>query len=388
MCRKPSHNPKCFVKAGPLIHLKRNSNIRLHFVLGIYKTFVQKGKSNMILRPFCLLLFIAGCYQPLNGIEIFLKNGDRLQGDLLIESDEHITLKHPILGEIEIAKEKLAEWPPPKPKPEPVKLPPTRPSSEPKNPDPELPSVEEPEEEDHSLFKKLPLFVWESPKQLIRALQNMNSKFGFSFSDKESRRDQSDLRIFYNSRWKNGRSEYRLDSDYRYRETDGDVSDDRYSADFRFRRQQTRNLFIQSSTVYKRDPLREINHWVEQGIGGGWKNKVSPAFEYSLGGETSVRWEDLSQNNGSIGGTSVLVTAFQDSVLQITKDYQLLQDANLYLDPEDSENWGYSFDLKLDGKISDGFTVRLGYEYNFQNLVPRNVPKKETLISSSILYTF
>lgn len=334
-----------------------------------------------------------GCYQPLHAIEVFLKNGDRLQGELLIESDDYITLGHPILGEIEIAKAQLAEWPPPKPKPKPVKLEPTRPTETPvptETPEPgEVASpAPPPVEVDDSLFKKLPLFVWESPKQLIRTLKKMNAKFGFDFSDKDSRRDQSDLRIFYNSRWKNGRSEYRHDSDYRYRKTDGDVSDDRYTGNFRFRRQQERNLFIQSSTVYKRDPLREINHWVEQGIGGGWKKKVSPAFEYSLGGEASLRWEDLSQSNNSIGGTSLLTTAFQDSVLKITKDYQLLQEADFYLDPEDSDNWGYSIDIKLDGKISDGFTVRLGYEYGFQNLVPRNVPKKETRFTSALLYTF
>ena len=341
----------------------------------------------MILRPACLLFIMLGCYQPLHAIEVFLKNGDRLQGELLIESDDYITLGHPILGEIEIAKAQLAEWPPPKPKPKPVKLEPTRPTeaAKPTELQPPAPPVEE---VDDSLFKKLPLFVWESPKQLISTLQKVNSKFGFAFSDKESRRDQSDLRIFYNSRWKNGRSEYRFDTDYRYRKTDGDVSDDKYTGNFRFRRQQERNFFIQSSTVYKSDPLREINHWVEQGIGGGWKKKVSPAFEYSLGGEASVRWEDLSQNNNAIGGTSLLTTAFQDSVLKITKDYQLLQEADIYVDPEDSNNWGYSFDIKLDGKISDGFTVRLGYEYSFQNQVPRNVPQKETQFSSALLYTF
>ena len=127
--------------------------------------------------------------------------------------------------------------------------------------------------EGYSMVTQIPIFVWNSPKKLIRTLQKMNSKVGVSFTDKSSRRDHTDFRFFYNSRWKNGKSDYRFNTDYRFRETDGDVSEDRYSGNFRFRRQQQRNLFIQTSTLYKRDPIHEINHEIEQGAGVGWKNK-------------------------------------------------------------------------------------------------------------------
>ncbi len=358
----------------------------------------------MHLRPACLLLSLIITTSSLSGIEIFLKNGDRLQGDLVVESDDHLTLRHPILGEIEIAKKDLAEWPllehpvapaiaSSEPKAEKPKAEETKKVSKPELAESKEPKELEPKDQGDAsgvkpIVKQIPIYVWNTPKELVETLKRMNSKFGFSFTDRASRRDQTDFRIFYNSRWKNGKSEYRLDSDYRYSETDGDTSADRYSGIFRFRRQQQRDLFIQASSSYRRDPLRKINHMIEQGLGGGWKKKVSPSFEYSVGGEAAIKFEDFNNGSSDLGGFEFLTSVFQDSVYDIGKSYSLVQEAEAYIAPDDNENWGYRFEVKLDGKITNGFTVRLGYEYSFDNIVARNVPQKETLLSSSMIYTF
>ena len=322
-------------------------------------------------------------------IEIFLKNGDRLQGELLIESDDHLTIQHPILGEIEVAKSDLAEIPLALEQMQSQQIPGTAgPEYAPDGEKLETPGVPEQEADEDKLIAWIPKLVWNSPRELVDALKRMNAKLGLSFAEKSAKRDQTDLRFFYNSKWKNGKSEYRFNTDYRFSERDGETNDNRYTGNFRFRMQQQRNLFIQATTFYRKDPIQEINHWAEQGIGAGWRNKVSPSFEYSAGGEISIKWEDLLVDNATAGGFQYLSSIFQDSVLQLTQDYQLVQEAEAYISPDDVMNWGYRFDLNLDGKITKDFSVRLGYEYNYDNLVPRNVPKTETLFSSSILYTF
>jgi outer membrane biosynthesis protein TonB len=98
----------------------------------------------MHLQPACLLLSLLITTSSLSGIEIFLKNGDRLQGDLVVESDDHITLRHPILGDIEIAKKNLAEWPiPEKPTAPIVAKPETNPTPTAKAKDAQKPSKPE-----------------------------------------------------------------------------------------------------------------------------------------------------------------------------------------------------------------------------------------------------
>ncbi|MDA0347492.1 MAG: DUF481 domain-containing protein [Verrucomicrobia bacterium] len=342
----------------------------------------------MNLRFPCFFLLILVYANAAFGIELFLKNGDRLLGELIMESDDHLTIRHPILGDLEIAKSALAELPLEETVP---------PRSNPRNKRTfaqispgENPTGEEVDGtgEGYSMATIIPEYIGYTPMKLIQSLKKMNAELGLSFTDKSSRRDQTDLRFFYNSKWEEGKNEYRFDTDYRYSESDKDVSEDRYSGDFRFRRQQQRNMFIQASTLYKRDPIREINHQLEQGAGIGWKNKVSPAFQYSMGGEVRFRWEDLSSGNKAIGGTNLVTSVFEDSILALSEAYHLIQEAETYLNPENSEDWGYSLDLNLDGKITKGLSFRLGYEYSFENLIPQNVPQEETLFSSSLLYTF
>jgi hypothetical protein len=342
--------------------------------------------------PCFLLAFLLTCH--LQAIEIFLKNGDRLQGELLIESDEHFTILHPVLGEIEIAKGDLAEMPLIPNEPDAV-VEAEKPEEKPSAKGAKKPGLEAeqptsvPDEEDEKLtVSEIPRIILNSPRSFVGLLKEMNASLGFAFSDKSSRRDETDLRFFYKSKWENGKSEYRFDTDYRYGKINSIESDNRYTAQFRFRRQQQRDFFIQASTFYRRDPLREINSWLEQGIGGGWKNVVSSDFEYSMGVEGSVKYENLSAASDEIGGYTFLTTFFEDSVYSISKQYQLVQEAEFFVNPDNAENWGYRFDVSIDGKITKGISVRLSYEYNFDNLVPKNVPQKETLFSSSLLYTF
>ncbi|MCB1120034.1 MAG: DUF481 domain-containing protein, partial [Verrucomicrobiae bacterium] len=198
-------------------------------------------------------------YPWAEGIEVFLKNGDRLQGELIVESDEHLTIAHPILGEIEIAKSDLAELPPIPEGPATAVVTQAKPKPE---PEPAVAAAEErdmPQEKGDKRVTQIPEVLSKLPAGLVQVLQEMNSKVGFSFSDSKSRKDRTDLRFFYNSKWKNGHSEYVFDTDYRYIEVDGETSDNRYTANFRFRRQQEKNFFVQASTFYRRDPIREID---------------------------------------------------------------------------------------------------------------------------------
>jgi|GEM_PF-2888780 hypothetical protein len=52
-----------------------------------------------------------------------------------------------------------------------------------------------------------------------------------------------------------------------------------------------------------------------------------------MGGEVSFRWEDLSPGNKTIGGSSVVTSIFEDSILAISEAYQLIQEAETYVAP-------------------------------------------------------
>ena len=328
-----------------------------------------------------LNLLAAGSAQAL---EIILKNGDRLNGELVRQTESHVVMAHPQLGELEIAKSALQSLPaalqttPPSPSPEPDAA-----------AGPALPSTGETDAEEtvngledlHGLAQYL-------PRTLIRTLVKMNASIGLSYNLQESTKDTEDRRFFFNSQWNNGKSEFRLDTDYRFSEKNKEISEDRFLADFRFRRNRTENLVLQSLTSYKTDEVRQFNHWIKQGIGLGRRWEVSPRLAFVAGPEVAVLFRDLEVANEELGGWFYLGSFFQDTEFQINDVYQIDQKAMAYLDPSDDENWGYSFDVKLTGKISRGLSLRLGYEFNYDNQVPPTVPPEQTTFYSSIMYTF
>ncbi len=342
------------------------------------------------------LNFLAG--GSAQALELILKNGDRLNGTLVGQTETHVLMAHPHLGELEIAKSALQTLPaslqtlPPtsddSPDPDPAAGP-ALPSTGQTHPVDQPPSPKKVDKKGKTDGREdLPYLVGFLPQDLVRALTKMNASIGLSYDVQKSRKDHEDLRFFFNSQWKNGKSNYRLNTDYRFGEINEEVSEDRFLADFRFRRNKPGNRFLQTRTRYKTDGIREIDHFLEQHLGVGWQWIASPRLKLVGGPEVAVHFRDLDVSNEELGGWSYLGSFFQDSEFQISDVYQLDQEAHAYVDPEDRENWGYTIEMMLTGKISQGFSLRLGYEYNYDNQVPKRVPQEEISLFSSLMYTF
>ena len=335
-------------------------------------------------------LLAAGSAQAL---ELIFKNGDRLTGTLVGQTETHVVMAHPHLGEVEIAKSALQTLP--------ASLQAIPPENDAASPDPDpaagpdLPSTgQTPSPEINEKKAKvndkevMPLFARLLSRDLVQILVKMNASIGLAYDVQKSRKDHEDMRFYFNSRWKNGQSNFRFDTDYRFGKVNEEISEDRFQADLRFRRNKPGNLFTQTRSRYRTDGIREIDHFFEQHLGVGWQWFASPRLKLVGGPEMAVHFRDLDVSNEELGGWSYLGSFFQDSEFQISDVYQLDQEAHAYVDPEDRENWGYTLEMMLTGKISQGFSLRLGYEYNYDNQVPQRVPQEEISFLSSLMYTF
>ena len=335
-------------------------------------------------------------------LELILKNGDRLNGDLVRQTETHIVLAHPHLGELEIAKDALQALPDSlQVTPTSVPDASTEPDAAPvlSSPDPVQP-VEQPQEpekitagpkgkgKDDAPNPELSFSSKLFNRLAISRLAKMNAKIGLAYDIQKSRKDLEEMHFFFNSQWNNGKSNYRFNTDYRFGEVNDEISEDRYMADFRFRRNKPSNVFLQSRSLYKADGVREINHHYEQNIGMGYQWFESPRLKLRGGPEVALNYRELDRSNEALGGWAYLGTVFQDMEFQISENYQFEQETRAYFDVEDDENWGYTLDMSLTGNINRLFSLRLGYEYNYDNQVPARVPQEEINFYSSILLTF
>ena len=332
-------------------------------------------------------------------LELIFKNGDRLTGTLVRQTETHVVIAHPYMGESEIAKSALESLP--------ASLQAIPPANEDGSADldpaaaPALPAPDQTQAADQGTspkninkkgkaggVKKMPLLVRYLPQDLVDALIKMNANFGLAYDIQKSRKNFEDVQFFFNSQWRNGSSNFRFDTDYRFGEVNEEISEDRFQTDFRFRRNKPGKLLVQARTRYKTDGIREIDHFLEQHLGVGWQLVGLPRLKIVTGPEAAIHFRQLAVSNEELGGWSYLGSFFQDTEFQISDIYQLEQEAHAYLDPEDRENWGYNLEMMITGKVSQGFSLRLGYEYNYDNQVPRTVPNEEISFLSSLMYTF
>ena len=322
-----------------------------------------------------------------------------MTGTLVRQTETHVVITHPYLGESEIAKSALESLPdsllaiPPATEDASADLDPaaapalTDPGQTQAAAQPESPkNIDRKGKADGR--KKLPLLVRLFPRDMVDALIKMNANFGLAYDIQKSRKNFEDLRIFFDSQWRNGSSNFRFDTDYRFGEVNEEISEDRFEADFRFRRNKPGKLLVQARSRYKTDGIREIDHFLEQHLGVGWQLVGLPRLKIIAGPEAAIHFRQLAVSNEELGGWSYLGSFFQDSEFQISKIYQLEQEAHAYVDPEDRENWGYNLEMMITGRVSQGFSLRLGYEYNYDNQVPRRVPNEEISFLSSLMYTF
>ena len=336
---------------------------------------------------------------PAQALELTFQNGDRLTGTLVSQTETHVVISHTHLGEFEIAKSALESLPaslqaiPPATDEASADL---DPAAAPALPDPGQTQAADQPASPKKFDKKgkaggrrgLPLLVRIFPRDMVDALIKMNANFGLAYDIQKSRKNFEDMRIFFDSQWRNGSSNFRFDTDYRFGEVNEEISEDRFEADFRFRRNKPGKLLVQTRTRYKTDGIREIDHFLEQHLGVGWQLVGLPRLKIVAGPEAAVNFRQLAVSNEELGGWSYLGSFFQDSEFQISKIYQLEQEAHAYVDPEDRENWGYNLEMMITGRVSQGFSLRLGYEYNYDNQVPRRVPNEEISFLSSLMYTF
>jgi len=336
-----------------------------------------------------LVWLIIGCFLqflPLSGETINLVNGDHLNGEVLEDHATYIVFKHSQLGTIRIERtallvhEAIAEA--------------TQLQKEAKK-DQETSATtqatEVPEnyaETGTGATDASPDVIEELDPAWLLILQTINAKLGLSFNLKNGSTDSTDIRFFFNSAWQSGINDFKVNTEYQYGKTDGNVDDNRYKAEFRYRRQQNKSLFLQSNTAYKSDDIREVRNWLEQAVGLGWRRQPSTSFEYSLGPQVKAIYENLANPPIDHDSFSLVGSLFQDSVYKINDSYTLNQEAEVYLNPENTENWGHSFTVDLEGRITKEMSFRLGLEWNYDNLVSETVSKTETIFNSSLLYTF
>ena len=311
-----------------------------------------------------------------SAVELHLRNGDRITGELIERKDGQIVFNSPLLGIIKVPEtlgvlvdasetpvESLAGIPPTK------SMLPTPPTS------------------------SAPSAVSEKPKKTP-----WRGKIEFGFLQQTGRSDTLQASLRADAERTTGPDNYRFEGRALYATQYQQTSSDRYDGLFRFRHELSQRIFGQAQTSYTKDRVKLIEHNVEQNFGIGYKFIQRPRHEASIGGGLTLQYRNAQ---GIETGTNYLGEIFQDYSYKLSGRITITQDANLTYSPEtrgrvtstpqgdipiddSATNYRLRFNSTLQGKVSERISLNLRFEYEFDNAILNPKAKVDQRITSSI----
>jgi putative salt-induced outer membrane protein YdiY len=185
-------------------------------------------------------------------------------------------------------------------------------------------------------------------------------------------------------------------------EVAGVTQADRLDADFRWRHELSKQVFVQSLTTGFTDALRGIDFSLEEQLGAGWKILAAKQQTADLGLGVAVRRQDQSVAGGTTG---LLGTVFQDFAHTWTGGLRFSQESSLALAtdqplaaapsplgstpvPAAGGNYRVRFNAALNGKMPGHTTYTVRYDYNFDRSVFDPNLRSDQRLTTSLGYVW
>ena len=327
------------------------------------RSAIKGGMKTFITCIGAALVVVAG-FGMETSVVVHFKNGDRLSGTLIEESDRSIVLGTQMLGPLRLdrevieklnrvgAQEKGAVVSKPSP-----------------TPATELAGLDSKTRTAVGISRWLALFQLEAWKQRLEI--GMNSQSG--------RRDKTDFLLRYDMRKKVGKTDHRIQSRVLYGETNKEKSTDKLLTNYRWRHDIAPGVFYESYSSYSFDAIKEIDHNLEQKLGIGYRWVNREGLKFSTGGGSSGRFRDDTTGNA---GFFYLVDLFEDIDYRLNKRLRMTQEFRFAVPPENSDLYEYDFRAAVISDITDSLNFTLRYQLEYDNSQPADRREDQRLISA------
>ncbi len=296
----------------------------------------------------------------------YLLNGDRITGDLVVENEAFIDVRHPQLGVVRVPRAALR----------PVELKPGA------NASADVGLAVAPEAE-----AKVP-----------RELPKWKRQVELGFVQQSGVNDKEDLSVRVQIDGREGANTFRATARLLQAEAAGKTVTDRSEGDFRWRYDIGKRFFTQSLTTYAEDEVRKIDLNLEQQVGGGLRvlNSVRQQATFGLGAVVRyLEWDGLEDRK------TVLGSIFQDYALQWNSRLKVTQESNLLFtnaagaslrNPSgatttvDGGSYRFKFNSGLQSKVNDHLSLNLRFEYDYDGSVIDANLRADQRLSTSLGY--
>lgn len=313
-----------------------------------------------------------------SAVELHLRNGDRITGQLIGRSDGKLIFLSPFLGQIAVPEDQAVVVDAPDTPVESLAGIPPASST--------LPRANAPA---HGMSGAPPKKPWQG-------------KVEFGFLQQTGRTDTAQVSLRADAERTLGKNNYRFEGRALYSEQYQQTTSDRYDALLRWRHELSGRVFSQAQSSYTKDRVKQISNNFEENVGVGYKLLQRPRHTASIGAGVTGQYRDAT---GVESGTAFLGEVFQDYSYKLTGRLTILQDSNVSYAPTARNRYAYTgsnyiptdgtatnyrlrFNSALQGKVTERVSLNLRFEYEFDNAILDPKAKVDQRVTTSIGYGF
>ncbi len=346
------------------------------------------------LRVLLFLLFPmlgAGSVQAAD--TLVLKNGDTIQGTFVSQENGVITFQSPILGTLTVPEDQ-AEVQSPGEESEEVAGPQipsegeqladaaagTTPSPD-DTAEPEPKTEEEKKAEDQAEYFDKLFAEWKATFQTI-VPEGWSGKINIGYTYTESSSTTTSLVTGFKAKKDSAPHHYELGAFYEFGDTvnasgNKTTNTDKYGAGFNYKYDLSEDWFITSTTSYLHDQVKDIDHQATEQVGVGYRIFNDDDLKLSVNSGVAGQYNEVQ-------GTSQLwyyyLTIGNNFEYHFNKYFRVEQNFNARLDPSDTSQYQYYFNVAGIAKLTDWVEASLSYNYNYDNTVGPGANKAEEKI--------
>jgi hypothetical protein len=220
----------------------------------------------------------------------------------------------------------------------------------------------------------------------INPLKGWNTKLGLGFMARRGSDDNdNDLTLrFQSERKSDAGDEHKLEARYYYAEdvlVDGakTATDELLTASYRYRHPLREPFFLQATSGYYRDAIKELDHEVTQTFGVGLR-ATGERWSVSFTPAGGAQWRQVAGEET----TNVVVGFYQELGFSITRTLKLAQTLDYLTAVDDENDYSARFGLDLNQKLGAAWSVGLRYEYDYDSVVGKDASKDQVRLTLNL----
>lgn len=336
--------------------------------LAVLKPGILFRKYRSVAAACLLSLLAAGA----SAQRVELHNGDTLTGEIVRQSDTHLTIKHGVIGEITIEKKQIKQI--------------ITANATPADTQAQTPAAKPPADP-AAVKNKAKQQAAKGDAKSNALLSGWKSKLTLGINGASGNTDRQNYIAGFKSRYEDGRDRWLINSRWFYAFSDGEQTQNNLSADLtRDWLQKDSPWFFFLKASYRYDAMRSWEHRTSGFGGGGYTIAKTDDFELNtrLGFGGTYEHGDINEftPEALFGGSVMNWDITERATLSGETTYFPSLDESGEFRVENSLEWRYKLDLMR------GLSLKIGIENEYDSRTTNDNENNELLYFGALVFDF